>query len=126
MSNRILTKTYVAEGATPRRRIVRFGTGKGSVTLGAAATDDLVGVTDHTADTASGARVDVHRAGLVEVEAGAAFAKGKPLTTDGTGRAIAAAPAAGANVRIIGLSEAAAGAAGDVVDVMLAPSVMQG
>jgi hypothetical protein len=118
-------KNYLADVAVVALTIVKPGTGDGHVTTAVAATDALLGVSDNTSP-AIGERVDVVRAGPASVIAGAAFAFGDPITSDGQGRAIKAQPGAGANVRVVGIAEQAATAAGDIVQILVAPSVMQG
>ena len=124
MSNPGLTKTYAAEAAIAPYRFVKWGTGERAVIQSAAATDAHVGISDSLGRTTAG-RVDVYRGGLVEVEYGGNVAAGDPLTADANGMAVAAAPAPGATVRIIGHAEVA-GVAGDIGLVMLAPSHLQG
>ena len=119
-----LTRTYTAGAAVVRRRIVKFSADR-TVVQGAASTDLLIGVSDQSADTPSGGRVDVHRDGMPEVEAGGPIGRGQPLTSDAVGRAIVAAPASGVNVRIIGFAEVDA-VLGDIIDVMLEPGYLQG
>lgn len=124
MSNELLLKSYTAQGAIAKYRLVAFGTADGTVVASSAATSLHIGVTAEL-DVASGERVDVIRAGLPLVEYGGAVTRGQPLTSDAQGRAVAAAPAAGSNVRIAGFAEVNA-VAGDVDRMLFAPGVMQG
>lgn len=119
-----LTKGFKAGAAITRRRIVKFGADDASVLLGAAATDALIGVSTEI-DAAIGEPCDVHLGGIPEVEFGGAVTRGAQLTSDATGRAIAAAPAAGANVRTIGIALVSA-VAGDIGPIMLSPGSLQG
>ncbi|REM14738.1 DUF2190 domain-containing protein, partial [Mycobacterium tuberculosis] len=73
----------------------------------------------------AGDRIDGVRLGIAEVEYGGAVAAGDPLTSDASGRAIVAAPAAGANARLVGFAEVA-GVLGDIGSVFISPCVMQG
>lgn len=125
MPNPGLIKTKTADGAIAARRIVKPGAGAGEVAQAAAAADALVGVSERAGDVADGGRVDVIKSGIAQVEAGGVIAAGAAVTADADGKAVAAAPAAGSNVRIIGFAEEAA-AAGDYFDVLIAPGVMQG
>lgn len=125
MRNELLNKNYTAEGAIPAYRIVKFGAADGGVLLAAAGTDKLVGVNDRIAFTVAGDRGDVVRLGIAEVEYGGNVAAGDPLTSDAQGRAVVAAPAAGANVRVIGFAEVA-GVLGDIGSLFISPCVMQG
>lgn len=124
MSNELLLKSYVAQGAIAKYRIVAFGTADGTVVASSAATSLHIGVNAEL-DVVSGERVDVIRSGLPLVEYGGAVTRGQPLTSDAQGRAVAAAPAAGSNVRIVGFAETNA-VLGDVDRMLFAPGVMQG
>ncbi len=123
-SNPGLVKNWVAEGAITKYRIVRLGTADGRVAQAAASTDTLVGVAAEL-DAADGERVDVIHSGIAEVEFGGAVTRGAFVTADAQGRAVAAAPAAGANARIIGIALQTA-AAGDILPVLVVPSQIQG
>jgi hypothetical protein len=125
MRNELFSKNYSAEGAIPSYRIFKFGAADGGILVGAAATDKLVGVTGRIAAAVAGDRIDGVRHGIGEVEYGGNVAAGDPLTSDAVGRAIVAAPAAGSNVRLIGIAEVA-GVLGDIGSLWIAPSVMQG
>lgn len=118
-----LIKTYVAAAAVTKRRIVKL-TADGQVAQGAAASDKVVGVSQEL-DAALGERVDVAHTGLSDVEYGGNVAVGDPLTSDASGRAVVAAPAAGANMRIIGFAQLA-GVLGDIGAVLIEPGFMQG
>lgn len=122
--NPILTKTYVTQAAVAPRRILKWGTLDNTVIQGAAATDLLIGVSD-SYGAASGDPCEVYRTGIVEIDCGGTVTRGNPLTADANGKAVVAAPAAGANVRLIGIAEVS-GVAGDIIDVRLALSYMQG
>lgn len=122
--NVILKKNFLAEAAIAAARVVKFGTADGQVVQAAAATDLLVGVTGPIAP-AINERVDVMVAGIADVEYGGAVTRGQKLTADANGKAVAAAPAAGANVHVIGIAQVS-GVAGDIGSVLIAPSVMQG
>lgn len=126
MANSGLHKSYIAVAAIAAFRICKFGATEGEVQLAAAATDKLIGVTGAVPARAAGEVVDLIHGGIVDIEAGAAFAAGDAITSDAVGRAIVAAPAAGVNNRIIGEALGPALAAGDIVPVLFAPSVMQG
>ncbi|MEQ1890289.1 MAG: DUF2190 domain-containing protein [Alphaproteobacteria bacterium] len=124
MTNPMLSKNYRAEAAVAKRRIVKMGATDGAVVVGAAATDLIFGVSADI-DAAITERVDVHVAGIAEVEFGGTVTRGGPVTSDATGRAVAAAPGAGVNNRIIGFALVSA-VVGDVAPVILSQGVMQG
>jgi len=96
------------------RLVVRSGNARGFVgaTLG---TQLPFGVTRE--DIAVGGHASIQVAGVADVTAGAAFNRGVQLTTDGQGRAVAAAAAD----EVWGISEQAAGAAGDVIEMLIQP-----
>lgn len=121
-----LTKNYYAGAAIPKRRIVKFGAADNQVLLGAgsAATEFLIGVSTEI-DVVTGEPVDIIREGFADVEYGGTVTRGQPLTSDGTGRAIAAAPGAGVNFRIIGFAEVSA-VVGDIGPAFITPGIMQG
>lgn len=124
MANTLLNKNYVAEAAIAAYRIVKFGAVDGQVLQAAAATDLLVGVCESVGPAIS-ERCDVVKSGIAEVEFGGAVTRGGPLTADAVGRAVAAAPGVGLNVRIIGFAEVSA-VLGDIGPALIAPGVMQG
>ncbi|MFN3858415.1 MAG: capsid cement protein [Caulobacter sp.] len=119
-----LTKTFTAGGAIAKRRIVKLSADF-TVVQGAAAADAIIGVSDMSADVASGGRVDVRLTGVAEVDAGGNITRGGLVVSDANGKAVAAAPAAGANVRVLGIALVSA-VSGDVLDVLLAQGSHQG
>ena len=122
--NPMLIKNYTAEAAIAAYRIVKPGAADGGVLQAAAATESLMGVTGSVAP-ASGERVDVIKSGIAQIELGGTVTRGGFLTADANGKAVAAAPSAGVNNRIIGFAEVS-GVSGDIIDVLLAPGVVQG
>lgn len=124
MSNPTLTKSRTAETEVIAFRLVKHGTSDGKVVQAAAATDAIMGVCSELG-AAAGERVDVHLAGLAEVEFGGPITRGDPLTADADGKAVKAAPAAGDNVRIAGFADVS-GVAGDIGIVLLAPGAIHG
>lgn len=62
---------------------------------------------------------------IEDVVFGGNVTRGQPLTADAQGRAVAAAPAAGANVYCIGFAEVS-GVVGDIGTVIISPFIMQG
>jgi hypothetical protein len=85
----------------------------------------LMGVTDRLGAAVAGDRIDVVRSGIAEVEFGGTVARGDPLTADASGRAVAAAPAAGANAYVIGFAEVS-GVLGDIGSASILPGRIQG
>jgi len=125
MRNQGLIKTFNTGAAIPRNRIVQFGADERTVILSAAAGNSHIGVTDNIAAPATGDVVDVVLSGVATVEYGGSVTRGALLTADSVGRAIAAAAAAGTNVRIVGVAMVD-GASGDLGAVMLSPGSFQG
>lgn len=124
MASTLLNRNYTAGGAIAAYRIVKAGANDGEVLQAAAATDFLMGVCE-SVGPASGERCDIVKAGVADVEFGGTVTRGGPVTSDASGKAVAAAPGAGSNVRIIGFAEVSA-ASGDIAAVLIAPGVMQG
>lgn len=126
MPNPVLIKSYVAEAAVLPYRVVKFGTADGVVIQSAAAADAHVGVADNLGQATAGSRVDVVQGGIVEAEAGAAITRGALLSVDSSGRVITAAASAGANVAVIGRALVSAGAAGEIINILLTVGTFQG
>jgi hypothetical protein len=124
MSNPGLTKTYNAESNISPYTIVKFGANDFGVLPAAASTDQLVGVSTNLT-VLSGARVDVYHGDIVYVKLGGTVARGAYVTSDVNGNGVAAAPAAGVNANVIGIARQS-GVAGDVIEVVVSPSRIQG
>lgn len=122
--NPLLHKNFTAGAAIAPYRICQFSAAD-TVIQAAAATNNLIGVNDDVAPV-SGERTDIIMAGIALIEAGAAFAITARITSDATGRAVAAAPAAGVNNNCIGFPLEPAVAAGDLIRVLIAPHSFQG
>lgn len=115
MSNPLLTRAMVAEAAISAYRIVKPGSADGQVLTAAAATDLAIGVVENVAP-ASGERCEVVLAGVAEITLGGTVARGGAVTSDASGRAVAAS----AGNRRIGHA-LVSGVVGDVVEVLLSP-----
>ena len=124
MSNPLMYKAFTAGAAIAAFRIVRFSAAD-TVVQAAAATESMFGVNSDLA-VANGERCEVMTDGIAWIEAGAAVTIGALITADSVGRAVAGAPAAGVNNRVIGLALDAATAAGDQIRVLLSPGSVQG
>jgi hypothetical protein len=120
-----LVTNHTADAAIAAYRIVKFGAADCNIAHAAAAADLSIGVTDRLAAAAAGDRIDVVRSGIAEVQYGGNVTRGKKLTADANGKAIEAAPAAGANAQVIGTAEVS-GVLDDIGSMFIAPSVMQG
>lgn len=117
-------KSQVAQAAVAAFLIVRPGTADNTVVPAAAATDLIIGTADGL-DKAVGEIVDLDLRPIAEVRLGGNVTRGQPITSNAAGKGVVAAPAAGANVRIIGFAMRS-GAAEDVIPYLRAPGVMQG
>lgn len=126
MANNGLTKSYNAEGAISANRIVKVGAADGGVLQAAAAavTEFMIGISTEV-DAATGERCDVVHEGIADLKLGGTVARGGPVTSDATGQGVAPAPAGGANNRVIGFA-LQSGVTGDIIPVLIAPSIMQG
>lgn len=111
--NPLLDKTFVAGGAIAPYRLVKFGSSDTTLLQAAAATDALLGVSGQIG-AASGEVLDVTLVGIGEVEAGDNITRGNQLTSDASGKAVAASAG---NV-VIGKALMSA-AAGDILPVLL-------
>lgn len=125
MSNPTLIQNFKAGAAIAKHRIVKFGADDSHVIQGAAATDALFGVADSLGAAAAEDRVDVQLAGVVTVDFGGTVTRGGLVTSDATGQAVAAAPSAGVNNRVIGIALVSA-VDGDLGPVLLQPGQIQG
>lgn len=124
MLNPVTIKNFVAGAAIAAYRIVKFDSDDNTVIQSAAATDAVLGVAT-SLPAASGERVDVILNGIAEVEYGGNVTRGALLTADSDGKAVAAAPSAGVNNRIIGIAYKS-GVSGDIGSVLLTQGIMQG
>lgn len=117
-------KSFIAQAAVAANLILKPGTADMTVVPAAAATDLLLGTAD-SLDKDTGELVDMDLRPIAEVKLGGSVTRGQPITANAAGRGVAAAPAAGANVRIIGHA-LKSGVDGDVIPYLRAPGVMQG
>ena len=115
--NKEFVKSYRTGGIVPPNRYVKFGTEDYTVVVATAATDAIVGVSDDLG-AGSGEVCDVIRGGIAKVKFGGSVTRGDLTTSDGTGQAVAAAPAATATVRTGGIADVSA-VNGDEGDVSL-------
>jgi len=104
--------------------IVKPGANDYDVALGAASTDELIGVSG-SVKTLAGQTCDVTEAGPAFVKLGGNVTRGDLLTSDANGKAIAAAPAAGVNARVIGHARVS-GVLDDVIPAVIGVGRIQG
>ncbi len=129
MSNPKIIKTYKAGATITQFRIAKVGADDDHVIQGAAATDKLMGVVDIPGAPAitsvAEEPVDVIHSGIAMVEAGGTVAFGDLVTSDASGKAVAAAPATGVNNRTVGVAQQAA-VSGDIFPVLVQLGSVQG
>jgi hypothetical protein len=118
-----LIKQFTADTAIPRYTVVKQS-GDGTVAIATSVNDVPLGVTDSAPDL--GERVDVVINQYAQVLAGAVLAANVPVTVDGSGRAVAAAPAAGVNNWSFGITRQSATSVGDQIWVELIKQRLQG
>ncbi len=135
----LLTKNFIAEAAVTKRRIVKFGGSDTAVEPATGPGDALIGIAAELGAAADG-RIDVHLAGIAEVEAGGVIARGDLITAGADGKAVAATrhthtenaaaaytqdadTGAGSVVSTIGVALQGAGAAGDLIRVLIQPGL---
>ncbi len=121
----LLILPFEASAATTARRIARFSDVSASARVAPAAanTDPSIGVFERMAG-ASGDMVDVVVQGVASVELGGTVTAGAALTSDASGRAIAAVAVAATTVRIVGIA-LEPGVVGDFVEVLVQPSLLR-
>lgn len=117
-------KSFLAQAAVAGFLILKPGTADATVVPAAAATDLLIGTAD-SLDKATGEMVDMDVRPVAEVCLGGNVTRGQPITANAAAKGVAAAPAAGSNVRIIGFA-LKSGVADDVIPYLRAPGVVQG
>lgn len=120
-----IIKNFVASGAIGHQVQVKATATDGQVALATAATDLVIGVTDYPGGAADGERIDVVLFGETEVQVGGTIAFGGFFTASAGGKAVAPAPAAGANNRTGGILTIGA-VSGDIARVLVIPGQIQG
>ena len=123
MRNEGFSKTLIAGAAVGKNRVVKFDTTDTTAIQAAAAADKSIGVSDLGGD--AGEAFDVIMDGIALVEYGGTVTRGDLLTADASGRAITAAPAGGANARVIGVAMIS-GVLGDIGSVRIQLGTVQG
>jgi len=127
----LLDYPFIAENAMAEKYVVvELGTSAGEVDLPDGNNDAPVGVTQATA-VADGA-VNVRLAGVSKVVANAAISKGDYLVAVITTGRVATAPTitstwtgtAASTEHVIGLALEAAGAAGDIISMLIRPMII--
>lgn len=83
--------TYTVGASITPKRLVRFSTATGHVQMALLPTDAYIGVSASEVIAPTGSEVPISVDGIVEVEAGEAFAQGVSLSGDTAARAVVAA-----------------------------------
>jgi hypothetical protein len=115
---------YGAGAAIDPCLLIKYGAADGVVVPAAGPTDLIIGGNGNIG-AALGDRIDIVLDDFVEVRLGGTVTRGERLTSDANGLAVAAAPATGVNVQIIGYATVS-GVLNDIIWMRIAPSVMQG
>ena len=94
-----ITKPVNAGGAIASFTFVKFGADDDTVLQAAAATDSIIGAVNRIAppgsSAASGDRIDVELTGVADIQLGGTVTRGGLVTSDASGKAIAATASAG-------------------------------
>lgn len=85
-----LVRNYNAAAAIKPRRIVTFATLEGEVEQATSASAVPAGVSGIAGADKEGERIDIHLAGVRDVEAAASFAAGTIVASDADGRLVSA------------------------------------
>lgn len=117
-------RAFEASAAIAGRRIVAFSDTAASskIAQAATATAPALGVSEAMGAEAGG-MCDVVLAGMAAVDLGGTVTAGAPLMADAEGKAIAASAAAATTRRVVGFA-IQPGVAGDIIDIWLAPSLL--
>jgi hypothetical protein len=126
MASQMLLRSYIADAAITAFSLVKLGSDAKHIAIAAGPTDNVIGIYSNPVDAATGDRCDVTLFGIDRCRAGATFTYGLPLTSDASGRVVAAAPAAGVNNRVIGMALADCTGVGDIVEVLISQGSVQG
>ncbi|WP_457587295.1 hypothetical protein [Ensifer canadensis] len=120
-----LIKNFVASGAIGHRALLKFTATDGVLAVATAPADVIAGVADCPGGAKDGERFDAVLFGPAEVVCGGAISPGAFITAGAGGKAMAAAPAAGANAVLAGRL-LVGGANGDFARAFINPGMMQG
>jgi len=119
-----LIKNFTANGTIEKRRIVAFGAAEGEA-VQASGNTAFLGVSGIRGAAIAGARIDVCMDDIRDIEFGSAVSYGDWLTSDADGKAITAAPVAGALMNVIGKAMTG-GVAGSIGKVHVTPQQITG
>lgn len=117
-------KSLLAQAIVGANLIVKHGTADDTAIVATGPNDALLGTSD-SLPKAVGEMVDIDLSQEPEVVYGGVVTRGDWLTSDGQGRAVAAAPGAGVNVNVIGRASQS-GVQGDIKRYLRAPGRIQG
>jgi hypothetical protein len=124
MTSPVLTKNFLTGAATEPYRLVKL-TGDDQVEHAAASTDTIIGATTEVSTDGADERQDVHVVGIAEVELGGNVSRSDYVRSDADGKAVTASPSGGTNAGIAGIA-LDGGVDGDIVDVLLVQTQIQG
>lgn len=100
--NEGMVKTYLADAAITKRRIVKFGSADNKAAQASTNSDRFLGVCEGALGAASaGDPVDVIRSGIANVDYGGTITRGDRLTADSNGKAISAEGLSGSKRAVV-------------------------
>lgn len=120
----IENKSYAGQGAIGGFSVIAIGTADNTVTLATGPTSKIIGTSD-ALDHVDGEQVDLEMRPMGEVKLGAAVTRGDRLTSNASGLAVTAAPAAGVNAQTFGIA-AKSGVLNEVIPYIRTLVVVQG
>ena len=124
--NYVLDKGFLAGGAITKYRGVELGANE-TVTQANAVNDRVLGICQEevsAGDATNGRIVDIRLLGISRCIAGAAVTIGNLVTIDGSGRVVNSPVAVGTAYAVVGIALQTAANAGDHIDVLLTPGVV--
>ncbi|MEW5970227.1 MAG: hypothetical protein AB1706_10195 [Pseudomonadota bacterium] len=113
----------IADSAITAGNVIKIGDSDTDCDKATTSTDFLLGIALNSC--ATGEVCYFRGGGVAEAIAGASVTRGNLLTSNTASKAIAAAPAAGANARVVGVALESASANG-LFDVLVSPGSVQG
>jgi len=119
-----LSKTYDAQGVIPRNCIVKAGSSECTVTVAAAATDALLGVSG-VVGAADAMPIEVIHSGIADVKIGGFVSYGDWIASDANGYGVKANPSSGQTCEAIGKA-LESGNSGDIVRVLITLTQVKG
>ena len=121
---KVLDRTFIAEGAITQGMPVTLGSNDEKVKVPAADGDVVIGVALH--DAADSEPISVRMAGTAMVKVAEAFAKGSFVVGGPSGAKDVTPDDTGSYVKAFGVALEEATEAGELIEVLIAPSIVKG